>query len=331
MKSLASDPFRERSGQSQVRRLRLLGADFRFSADDGRLLDIVDSAFAGLPPLRFPHSPVELDVRLQLQAGGRPRGEPPMAQYSSGAGLLCGTMDAHNFAIVDSAGRRAYVAIGEPMLRSTYHARYELLEFAAMTLAARTQNLVPLHGACIASRGRGVLLLGESGAGKSTLCLHGLLDGFELISEDSVFIEPATLRAVGLANFLHLRSGSTRFLRAKSLVRSIHESPTIRRRSGVRKVELDVRQSPLRAAQRTPRIVATVFVAARRGRNGAELMRLNAPGFGARLARDQPYATEQKGWPAFVAAARGNAYELRRGEQPQDSVRLLRKLLGDVA
>jgi hypothetical protein len=238
---------------------------------------------------------------------------------------------ARHFAIADPAGKRAYVAVGEAMLQSPYHARYELLEFAAMTLAARVLHLVPLHGACISRRGRAVLLLGGSGAGKSTLCLHGLLDGLDLVSEDSVFVEPATLRAVGLANFLHLRAGAARFTGARAFAKAIHSSPTIRRRSGVRKLEIDVRKSPMRAAPRSPRIVATVFVTARQGRDGAELRRLDASVCAARLARDQPYATQRQGWGAFVASARANAYELRRGAHPKDSVSLLQGLLGASA
>jgi len=270
-------------------------------------------------------------VQLRLQPRGVAQGVPPVARYSSGEGLLCGTVDASNFAVVDPPNRRAYVAISEAMLKSVYHARYELLEFAAMTLAARSQALVPLHGACVARRGRAVLLLGASGAGKSTLCLQSLLEGFEFVSEDSVFVEPATLRAVGLANFLHLRPETLRFLRTQALAPSIRASPTIRRRSGVRKLEFDVRESRLRAARRAPRIVATVFVAVRRGWRGAELVRLDGRAFGARLARDQPYAAGREGWHAFVAAARGRAYELRRGEHPRESVRLLQELLGGPA
>jgi hypothetical protein len=330
-RSRAADPFREATGRLFERRLRLLGAEFRFTADNRRLLGLVDAAFARLPPLRFAGPAVRLEVRLRLQSGGVARGEPPVARYSSGSGLLCGTVDADNFAVVDPAGKRAYVAISEAMLTSAYHARYELLEFAAMTLAARAQELVALHGACVARGGRGVLLLGASGAGKSTLCLHSLLEGFELVSEDSVFVEPATLRAVGLANFLHLRPEALRFLHTSAMAASLRASPTIRRRSGVRKFEFDVRESRLHVARRAPRIVAAVFVVARPGRRGAELARLDGPALAARLARDQPYAAERKGWRAFVAALRGGVYELRRGTHPDESVRQLQKLLGGAA
>jgi hypothetical protein len=327
MKSRAADPFRESAARTILRKLRVLGAEFRFEADDRRLLGLVDAAFARLPPLTLARPAGRLDVEVRLQPGGAARREPPMAQYSSGAGLLCATVDAANFAIVDPAGRRAFVAISEAMLGSVYHARYELLEFAAMTLAARTQGLMPLHGACVVRNGRGVLLLGASGVGKSTLCLHSLLEGFELVSEDSVFVEPATLRAVGLANFLHLRPEALRLLRTRALASSMNASPTIRRRSGVRKREFDVRDSPLRAARRAPRIVAAVFVTARRGRRGAEVAQLDARELAARLERDQPYAAQRKGWRSFVAAIRGRAWELRRGAHPRDSVRLLQDLL----
>lgn len=327
MKLPAADPFRESSGRCIRRKLRLLGAEFHFSADDRRLHGLVDAAFARLPPLCFATPPVRLEVHLRLQPGGIARGEPPMARYSSGAGLLCATVDAGNFAIVDAAGKRAFLAISEGMLESVYHARYELLEFAAMTLAARTQDLVALHGACVARRGHGVLLLGGSGAGKSTLCLHSLLQGFELVSEDSVFLQPSTLRAAGLANFLHLRPEALRLLRTAPLAAPLRASPTIRRRSGVRKLEFDVRDSPLRPARRTPHISAAVFVSALRGRDGAELHRLAAASCAARLARDQPYAAERNGWRKFVGAVRGRCYELRRGAHPRDSVRLLAALL----
>ena len=74
------------------------------------------------------------------------------------------------------------------MLRYPYHARYELIELAMVTLASRAQSLVPLHAACVGVRGTGLLLIGASGAGKSTLALHALFSGMQLLSEDSAFV-----------------------------------------------------------------------------------------------------------------------------------------------
>ena len=99
---------------------------------------------------------------------------------SAGAGWLCGVVDAANYALVCPAGRSALVSISTSMLRHAYHARYELLEFAALTLLGRGMPLVPLHAACVGVRGAGVLLIGDSGAGKSTLCAAALASGWDL-------------------------------------------------------------------------------------------------------------------------------------------------------
>ena len=96
------------------------------------------------------------------------------------------------------------------MLRFPYHTRYELIEFAVFTLAARTQRLASLHAACIGQRGRAVLLIGPSGSGKSTIALHGLLEGLEILSEDSAFISPGTMLATGISNFIHVRASALR-------------------------------------------------------------------------------------------------------------------------
>ncbi len=97
-------------------------------------------------------------------------------------------------------------------MRFPYHIRYELIEFAVFTLAARVQRLVSLHAACVGTGGKGVLLMGPSGAGKSTVALQCLLNGFDFLSEDSVFVAPRSMKATGIANFLHTRADSLRWL-----------------------------------------------------------------------------------------------------------------------
>src|SRR5258708_6306038 len=98
------------------------------------------------------------------------------------------------------------------MLRFPYHIRYELIEFAVFMLACRAQRLVPMHAACVGLDGRGILLMGPSGSGKSTVALHCLLAGFDFLSEDSVFVASKSMGATGVANFLHVREDSLRWL-----------------------------------------------------------------------------------------------------------------------
>jgi hypothetical protein len=322
------DPFREAVPSPHVRRLQLLGARVRFAADDRRLLRLVDAAFGRLPRLRLQGPPVHLDVQLRLQpAVHRARGAIPAApHYSSGAGWLSAIMDASNYVIVEPRARRALVSVSAELLRPAYLARYELLEFAVLTLAARAQGLVALHGACVARGDRAVLLLGERGAGKSTLCVHGLQQGLALLSEDSVFVAPATREAVGLANFLHLRAPALSSLPAR-LVGRVRAAPVIQRRSGVEKFELDVRRTALPLVSHTPRIAAVVFVRDRAGRNRPRLAPLDPRKCISRLRADQPYAAGQPGWRRFVSSVRGRGFELTRGADPRAAVLELGRLL----
>jgi len=63
----------------------------------------------------------------------------------SGPGFLAGAPHSSNFVVLAPAERSALVAVSPQMLRFPYHTRYELIEFAVFTLAARVQGLVPLH------------------------------------------------------------------------------------------------------------------------------------------------------------------------------------------
>lgn len=180
----AADPFGEQRPRCLTVRRQILGALFHFQSDSEALLALVDTAYAGLPAHRLPGAP-EFHVTLDLlpRAPGSIGAEPPPVRTHASGGLLCGVMDACNYLMLSVPQHRAMLVVSEDMLAHAYHVRYELIEFAVFLLAARGIGLVPLHGACVGQRGRGVLLLGASGAGKSTLALHSLLHGLDFIAE----------------------------------------------------------------------------------------------------------------------------------------------------
>jgi len=327
MSDVPADPFAERGGRRIRRHYWLLGARFDFESDSRPLLALVDQAFAGLPAHRLAGAR-RCRIRLVLGRATRAaRGSqpPPAPRLSAGAGLLCAVMDADNFAVVEPREARALVVVAPWALHFPYHLRYELIEFAVQTLAARSGGLVPLHAACLASRGRAVLLVGDSGTGKSTLCLHGLIGGLEMVAEDSVFVAARGRRATGLASFLHLRDDSLAAVE-RGTAAALRRAPTIRRRSGVSKYEIDLRRR-FALARRPPRIDAVVFLSRRR-RRGTLLVALSAPAMLRRLRALQPYAVAAASWPAFERSVRGvAAFELGRGAHPAASVDALRTLL----
>jgi hypothetical protein len=246
----------------------------------------------------------------------------------SGAGFLGGATDSSDFVVVSPRERAALVVVSPKMLRFPYHTRYELIEFAVFMLAARTQGLVPLHAACVGRGGHGILLMGSSGAGKSTVALQCLLQGLDFVSEDSVFVAPDTLRATGIANFLHVRADSLRWIERDSDVAPIRNSPVIRRRSGVKKFELDLRRGGHRLAASPLRIGAVVFLSAQKSDDGPLLRPLLKSTLLARLANAQSYAAGQPEWATFAARLSDlGGFELRRGRHPLEAVEALRSLL----
>lgn len=328
--STSADPFAEHTACGFALRRTALGGRFRFASNSEALLALVEAAYGGLPSYELPEVARDFDIELRLvPARPVPRGEPPPVRQHAGEGLLCGVMDESNFAMLDPRGSRALVVASKDMLESPYHLRYELIEFAVFTLATRGMGLVPLHGACVGRNGRGVLLLGASGAGKSTLALHCLLGGLDFLAEDAVFVQPGSLRATGVPNFLHVRPDASSWVGAGRVLDWLDHSARIRRRSGVEKIEADLRAGMGPLARTPLELVAAVFVSGEcSGASHPQLVPLGTDEAAARLATDQPYAAGQPGWQVFVdGLRRRKVFELRRGGHPEAAVALLRRVL----
>jgi hypothetical protein len=323
------DPFAEHEPQRTRAPLQLLGGRFHFESGSPELLRLVDWAYAGLPAHELSGRTPDFKVRLVLNGAGprlRGRREPPDLTLVAGAGFLGGVAGPASFVALSPRERGALVVVAREMLGFPYHARYELIEFAVFTLAARAQQLLPLHAACVSREGRGLLLMGPSGAGKSTVALHCLLRGLDFVAEDAVFVAAKGLLATGIANFLHVCPDTLRWLSGPQ-ARVIRAAPTIRRRSGVRKYEVDLRRSGHRLAATPAKLSGLVFLSPKPG--GKTLLReLSAREVRTRLAAAQPYAAGQPQWRRFAAGIeQRGGFELRRGRHPQDSAAALHELL----
>jgi hypothetical protein len=325
------DPFHEQVAKTLRWRTRVLGATVEFSSNSRELLGIAQDAFARVPQHRWSRdASCVVRVRLERVRGGVSRAAPPKPVLTSGAGLLLGHVDAHNFVVIDPAGARALIQVEDSMLRHRGLVRYELIEFATITLATRVQGLVALHAGCVGIRGRGVLLLGSSGAGKSTLALQSALAGLDFLAEDSVFVNPATLYATGLSAYVHAREDALPLIGDPRARRAIGAAPRILRRSGVRKREVDLRRGLAHLAPRPLRIVAAVVLSARRSRGTDNLAPLTSVELRRVLRAEQPYAAARPGWLEFEQRVlRAGAFRLGR-VSPADGVAALRHLLARI-
>jgi hypothetical protein len=326
---ISADPFREHGVPLRQLSLQLLGARFEFRSEHPELMRLVEWAYADLPAHRLSTPIPRMSVTLVLgtHEPARTAGEPAPFGMLSGSGFLCGASPATSMTVVSEAQRTALVVVARELLRFPYHVRYELIELAVFTLAARVQRLMPLHAACVGTGGRGLLLIGSSGAGKSTAVLHCALAGLDLVSEDSLFVTPDTLRATGIANFLHARRESLRFVSAREAAR-LRRSPVIRRRSGVEKLEIDLRDTGFRLAPRPVALVGAVELSARSAEGRPLLTPIGAGGLLERLRISQPYAAGLPGWKQFSQHVRSlPGFELRRGRHPDETVEALQRLL----
>jgi hypothetical protein len=319
----AADPFGERARLPFARSWPALGASFVFASNSEALLDIAGTAYSGIPAHRLGPVPPVFHVELRLGPAQPPcDGEPPPIRTSSGGGMVLGIADPWNHVVVSPAQRRAVVTVSADRLAHPYHVRYEMIEFAVYLLAARGQDLVSLHAACIGGDGRGVLLLGPSGAGKSTLTLQAAVDGYDVMAEDGVFVEPKHLRATGVPNYLHVTDGSLGWLDGAAR-HAVQASPRIRRRSGVEKYEIDLRRGAFRPAAAPLDIVATVLLSSQRA-DGPLLEPLGRDEAVRRLTEDQPYASGQPHWRRFVdGAVHRGTWVLRRGADPRTTLAAL--------
>lgn len=311
-------------------RLQLFGANILFESNNAQLLRSVTAAYAGLPRHRLPGAAPRLCIRLQVASAERRHRvrEPAPLQMIGGLGLLGAATGAANTIFLSPQQRAALVVVAPAMLQNSYHLRYEIIEFAVLTLITRVQALMPLHAACFGRGDRGVLLMGDSGAGKSTLALHAITQDWSFVSEDAAFVVPETLHATGAANFLHLRADTLRGLEQGAIAAHARRSPVIRRRSGVRKLEVDLRKVRCRAAPRPLQIHAAVFVTPRAAGDGPLLRPLPRKEWMKRLTEAQPYAANQPGWRTFTRnLSRVAVVELRRGRHPAEGLDALQALL----
>ena len=101
----------------------------------------------------------------------------------------------------------------------------------------------------------------------------------------------------------------------------ICQSPVIRRRSGVRKFEVDLRRGSYRLAPSPVKIAAVVFLSKEQIGGRPLLEPLSNSSLLVKLRAEQAYAANQPEWSAFSkSVTKLEAFELRRGRHPLEAV-----------
>src|SRR5207253_1577737 len=106
------------------------------------------------------------NLRVIVQPGGAVA--PPDPVYRSQRGVQAIVSDRDNFAACDLPARFGWCQVSEGALADRAWFRWHFLD-AAVYMMLSHHEVVLVHAACVARRGRGLLLCGSSGSGKSTL------------------------------------------------------------------------------------------------------------------------------------------------------------------
>jgi hypothetical protein len=133
--------------------------------------------------LEFHREPVE--VRVVVRPEGALVDEAPIFR---GQGDLFSTIfDRHNFAVYDRRTLFGYCFVSAQTAAAHAALRVHFLESSVFMLLAQRHGM-PLHAACVARKGAGVLLCGVSGAGKSTLAFACARAGWTYVSDDATWL-----------------------------------------------------------------------------------------------------------------------------------------------
>ena len=159
-----------------------LGFPLEISTNSEEVIDAAGYMWGNSSKL-FDTPPLQLEVAVTEGTTG----ECPPAPNSRMRGHLCSNIaNGDNFAVSDMSKGYSCIRITQDVLPYPSYLRYYFLEACALCQIA-TRFTTPVHAACIALEGCGILLCGDSGAGKSTLSYACARAGWTYITDDGSF------------------------------------------------------------------------------------------------------------------------------------------------
>lgn len=214
--------------------LPVLGLATSFESNDPSLMDLVQEAFGGWravePLVTMDDDP--LRVRLVVFEGAEHGPQPPEIRHLAPDATRIILQSPGSVAVSDPHRREVVGYVTSALIAERDLFRTTFLEAATLALLSHFDRH-PIHAAAIARNGHAMLLAGASGAGKSTLARLADASGFDVLSEDHVWIQLAPVRRVwGWPGFARLLTGdrekTVSALRGRDCVACyVAEAPTV--------------------------------------------------------------------------------------------------------
>jgi hypothetical protein len=201
-----------------TRRYDVHGVRLEVRAPDARLGAAVASRLR-----QFARNSIQVDIHWRFNSDGRlpsrPRGagrpvyDPPRGEVVY--------FDATDELFIDYEDRvRVRVAAADGVVETGFRgddaearalASHPLFTIPLLELCKR-RGRYPLHAACVARHGRGLVLPGGSGSGKSTLAIALLREGYAFLSDDMVFLAEGGTRVLAFPDELDVTDETARMV-----------------------------------------------------------------------------------------------------------------------
>jgi hypothetical protein len=155
----------------------------------------------------FPAPPVQLRIAVLDGNAGQTLAPPTCRGQRNLVMFVAGAQD---FAVCDLTSGFATCWLSASTVENGPYLRYHFLDAMALLLI-EALYLTPIHAACVAFQGRGLLLCGDSGAGKSSLSFACARRGWTFVSDDASFLVRGGEGrvVVGDPHHLHFRESAT--------------------------------------------------------------------------------------------------------------------------
>lgn len=160
-----------------------LGFPLRVRSNSAEALDVCRMKW-GYFEQEFDTDPMETHIHV---VETRSRECPPAPAYRVVEKMLLVTADADNVCIAQFPVGKTRMVVSSAAIAHPSYLSQTFLEAAAAS-QIWTRLATPIHAACVAIGGRGVLLCGDSGAGKSSLSYACARAGWQFISDDCSYL-----------------------------------------------------------------------------------------------------------------------------------------------
>jgi hypothetical protein len=233
-----------------------LGFPAELRTNSAEMLDEAEEKW-GVFEKRFDTQTIRLDVHV-VESDSSECPPTPWCQIMQP--LVVTVADINNYSIADISLNKTQMTLSTAALRNKAYLRCFFLD-GIVGCHLATRHATPLHAACVALDGRGVLLCGDSGAGKSTLSYACARAGWTYVTDDASFLlNSGTKRLVtGNCHQVRFRPSAAEFFPE---VRGLEITP---RAAGKPSIELPTAPMPHMNLSQSAKVDFIVFINRRPG------------------------------------------------------------------